>query len=100
MVVLTHEIGHFMLHPQRAAAQRGGPTTIGTRALERQADAFAAELLMPAHLVRQAALEEGADARRLADRFEVSVAAMSTRLRRLGLAERQSDLLPPSGDLI
>ena len=30
---------------------------------------------MPEHLVRQAALEEGADARRLADRFDVSIQA-------------------------
>jgi Zn-dependent peptidase ImmA (M78 family) len=40
---------------------------------------------MPEHLVRQAALEEGADARRLADRFDVSIQAMHLRLRRLGL---------------
>jgi hypothetical protein len=50
---------------------------------------------MPEHLVRQAVLEHGADATRLADRFEVSRQAMSVRLRRLGLAERQRDLPPP-----
>ena len=46
--------------------------------------------------MRQAVLEEGADARRLADRFDVSIQAMRLRLRRLGLVARQSDLLPPS----
>jgi Zn-dependent peptidase ImmA (M78 family) len=46
--------------------------------------------------VRQAALEDGADARRLADRFDVSVQAMSLRLRRLGLTERHGDFPPPS----
>jgi hypothetical protein len=93
---IAHEIGHFVLHPEQARYERGGSTNEAMRAREREADAFAAELLMPEHLVRQAAFEEGADARRLADRFEVSVAAMTVRLRRLGLAERQSDLLPPS----
>ncbi len=80
----------------QARYERGGAVNEAMRAREREADAFAAELLMPEHLVRHAVLEDGADARRLADRFEVSVAAMSLRLRRLGLAERQSELLPPS----
>jgi len=93
---IAHEIGHFVLHPAQARHERGGTVNEAMRVREREADAFAAELLMPQHLVRQAALEEGVDARRLADRFEVSVAAMSLRLRRLGLAERQSDFLPPS----
>jgi predicted transcriptional regulator len=93
---IAHEIGHFVLHPPQARHERGGQVNEAMRAQEREADAFAAELLMPEHLVRRAALEDGADPRRLADRFEVSVTAMSLRLRRLGLAERQSDLLPPS----
>jgi IrrE N-terminal-like domain len=97
---IAHEIGHFVLHPAQARQERGGVVNEGMRVREREADAFAAELLMPEHLVRQAALEEGADARRLADRFEVSVAAMSVRLRRLGLAERQSELLPPSREVL
>jgi Zn-dependent peptidase ImmA (M78 family) len=93
---IAHEIGHFVLHPGRVAPERGGPTNVASGRQEREADAFAAELLMPEHLVRQATLEEGADPRRLADRFEVSEQAMTIRLQRLGLVERQSDLLPPS----
>jgi len=96
---IAHEIGHFLLHPRRAVTERGGVTNEGTSRYEREADQFAAELLMPEHLVRQAALEVGADPHLLADRFDVSVPAMTVRLRRLGLAERQSDLLPPSRDL-
>jgi len=96
---IAHEIGHFVLHDGRPLYERGGPVNEASRRLEREADAFAAELLMPEHLVRQAALEEGADPHLLADRFEVSVQAMSIRLRRLGLAERQSELLPPSRDV-
>ncbi len=97
---IAHEIGHFVLHRGRVGNERGGMANQATARLEREADQFAAELLMPEHLVRQAALEEGADPHRLADRFEVSVQAMSLRLRRLGLAERQSDLLPPSRDVL
>jgi hypothetical protein len=97
---IAHEIGHFLLHPGRAVTERGGATNRATARLEHEADQFAAELLMPEHLVRQAVLEDGADARRLADRFDVSAQAMSLRLRRLGLAERQSDLLPPSSGIV
>jgi hypothetical protein len=97
---IAHEIGHFVLHPARARHERGGTVNEAMRTQEREADAFAAELLMPEHLVRRAALEDGADVRRLADRFEVSETAMSLRLRRLGLAERQSDLLPPSREAL
>ena len=85
---IAHEVGHFLLHPGRVTSERGGVTNQATARLEREADQFAAELLMPEHLVRQAVLDDGADARRLADRFDVSAQAMSLRLRHLGLVER------------
>jgi len=97
---IAHEIGHYVLHESGPRYERGGSVNEAARWREREADTFAAELLMPEHMVRHAVLEEGADARRLADRFEVSVQAMSIRLRRLGLAERQSDLLPPSREAL
>ena len=93
---IAHEIGHFVLHPGRLAPERTGMVNEAMRFEEREADSFAAELLMPEHMVRRAAIEDGPDAQRLADRFEVSEAAMSLRLRRLGLCERQSEMLPPS----
>ena len=86
---IAHEIGHFVLHPSRQRSERGGLVNQSGRAVEREADAFAAELLMPEDLVRDAVREHGVDSKRLADRFEVSLQAMQTRLRRLGLAERQ-----------
>lgn len=83
---IAHEIGHFVLHPLRLAPERGGdPGNAVWQQQEREADQFAAELLMPEHLVREAVLREGPDAARLADHFEVSKAAMQTRLRWLGL---------------
>jgi Zn-dependent peptidase ImmA (M78 family) len=93
---IAHEIGHFVLHPERQRAERGGAVNSGMRSQEREADRFAAELLMPEHLVRHAVVQVGADVGRLAERFEVSEAAMRVRLSRLGLLERQNDLLPPS----
>ena len=81
---IAHEIGHFVLHPERGAVDEAGRTE------EREADAFAAELLMPEYLVREAVREQGLDDARLADRFEVGRKAMQARLRDLGLAERRS----------
>jgi hypothetical protein len=97
---IAHEVGHFVLHPGRLRAERGGLNNVASQRQEREADLFAAELLMPEHLVRQAAFETGADPRQLADRFDVSVQAMTVRLARLGLAERASDLLPPGRDIL
>ena len=86
---IAHEIGHFVLYPERCRPERGGVDEAGRRE-EREADTFAAELLMPEHLVRDAVREQGLDVARLADRFEVSRKAMQTRLRGLGLMERHS----------
>ena len=83
---IAHEIGHFVLHPGRPRLERGGRVTEAGRSEEREADAFAAALLMPEHLVREAVYEHGADVPRLADRFLVSSAAMQVRLRSLGLS--------------
>ena len=48
--------------------------------------------------MRQAVLDDGADVRRLADRFDVSTKAMSLRLRHLGLVERHRGIArPPRG---
>jgi len=88
---IAHEVGHFVLHPGRLAPERGGAVSIAWQLQEREADRFAAELLMPESLVREAVLENGGDADRLADRFEVSRRAMQARLRELGLAARRTD---------
>jgi predicted transcriptional regulator len=89
---IAHEIGHFVLHPERCRPERGGAVNEAGRVEEREADAFAAELLMPENLVRDAIREQGLDVDRLADRFEVSRKAMQARLRHLGLTERHSEL--------
>lgn len=83
---IAHEIGHFVLHPHRLAPERNGGVNAAWQSEEREADQFAAELLMPEHLVREAVLLHGADPVRLAERFEVSRRAMQARLKGLGLA--------------
>ncbi|MBX0328565.1 ImmA/IrrE family metallo-endopeptidase [Oscillochloris sp. ZM17-4] len=60
------------------------------RQLEIEANAFAAELLMPAPLVEQAIARYGKDVRGLAEHFDVSLQAMQIRLEKLLL-------LPPPG---
>jgi hypothetical protein len=88
---IAHEIGHFVLHPEYSRTDGGGAVTEAGRMEEREADAFAAELLMPDHLMREAVREQGLDVALLADRFEVSRKAMQARLGSLGLAERHAE---------
>ncbi len=85
---VAHEIGHHFLHSDGAAVlcrpvdvEAAGDDV---RALERQANRFAAELLMPEPLVRAQADRDGADPIALAARFGVSDIAMGYRLVNLG----------------
>lgn len=92
---IAHEIGHFVLHPHRLAPERGGdPGNAGWQQQEHEADQFAAELLMPEELVREAVVHHGPDALRLADQFQVSRAAMQARLRWLGLSGHHGGVTP------
>lgn len=99
---IAHEIGHLVLHVSGTRkAFYDGPGDIreidekpvgeelpdlGRR--EREANAFARELLMPEPLVSEQAHATGFNLPALANRFEVSVPAMRLRLRLL-------KLLPP-----
>jgi hypothetical protein len=89
-IAIAREIGHFVLHEEGCRPESGPAAGEAGRAEEREADAFAAELLMPEHLVREAVSGQDVDVARLAERFEVSRKAMQTRLLQLGLAERHS----------
>jgi hypothetical protein len=85
---VAHEVGHHLLHsdgatvlcrPADVEAAQGDE-----RARERAANRFAAELLMPEALVREAADANGPDPIALAERFGVSDVAMGFRLVTLG----------------
>lgn len=90
---VAHELGHWICHAGRAddAAPsycRSRDLSQDTdRALEREANVFGAELLLPEAAVRQA-WAASRDAEELASRFDVSVLAAQWRLYSFGLAGR------------
>lgn len=92
---IAHEIGHLLLHETRSVIvdthvyRRDAVSSMGTQKEEREANAFAAELLMPTNFVEDAYAEAIDDhptitakqlVGRLASRFEVSEQAMEIRL--------------------
>ena len=75
---VAHELGHLLLHPEPAP---------GSRVHEREANTFAAELLMPAAEIRDR-LPSPVDVavlKEIADGFGVSVAALAYRGKDLGV---------------
>lgn len=102
---IAHELGHGLLHKGRmplfvdksyAVAFRDRRSSTGEVRMEREANAFAAALLMPEGMVRAVADElawthgldmggGGGALRELAKRFKVSQEAMSYRLANLGV---------------
>lgn len=86
---IAHEIGHWVCHrhgdPAVCHLEPGAGAPRDMR--EREANVFAADLLMPAGAVR-AAVAAGAGLDDLAAMFAVSDEAMGWRLYNLGLGER------------
>jgi Zn-dependent peptidase ImmA (M78 family) len=97
---VAHEIGHFLMHRNAQdlfidkgyfAAFRDSRSSTGEDRREREANAFAAALLMPARLVKNAVAqhrfdlgdEEALDA--LAELFQISRQAMTYRVANLGI---------------
>lgn len=101
---IAHEIGHFLLHREAMpvfidkqffkpyfAAFRDNRSSTGEDRLEREANSFAAALLMPAALVREAIAQLQVDVAdedaidELAKRFGVSRQAMTFRVANLSI---------------
>jgi hypothetical protein len=90
---IAHELGHWICHAH--AAEGAAPAYCRSRDLsqdadrdlEREANVFGAELLMPEAAVREA-WAEVANAAEVAARFEVSALAAEWRLFSFGLATR------------
>ena len=88
---IAHECGHWVLHVVRSGllvcheAEVESAADQGLRQREAQANAFAQALLMPELLVHQQARSTGCNLAVLAERFDVSVAAIRLRLLKLGL---------------
>jgi hypothetical protein len=91
---IAHELGHWICH---ANGVESAPTYCRSqdvsqdtdRALEREANVFGAELLMPEPAVREA-WAEFPDASKLASQFAVSGLAAQWRLHSFGLVDRPS----------
>lgn len=90
---VAHEVGHWVLHARRGEAktyeEACAPDDIredgGSREREREANAFANELIMPEAIISMLAPELGCNLALLAERFEISVRALELRLIRLDL---------------
>jgi len=100
---IAHELGHYLLHREASSVFIDAATIFfrdkhsaeGTRWQEIEANAFAAELLMPAVAITAVVREHVGDhlldefddgvIRRLAAHFGVSIQALTVRLVRLGL---------------
>ncbi len=93
---VAREIGHWVCHCLEGRARELAPsycrpvdlTEAADRTLEREANVFAAELLMPEPAVRAAWVELG-EVEAWAARFDVSLTAMHWRLYGFGLTDRQ-----------
>jgi hypothetical protein len=97
---IAHEIGHWVCHCLEGRAHAPEPsycrpvdlTKAADRTLEREANVFAAELLMPEPAVREA-WEKFGELERCAAHFDVSPTAMQWRLYSFRLMEER-----PIGD--
>ena len=79
---IAHELSHILLHPEEIG--KGHPVyrgdVKGMSSIEREADALAAEILMPARLIFQRVMRLGYDISSLSNEFAVSDEAMEIRL--------------------
>lgn len=86
---LAHEIAHFILHrdeKQRFVDEVFARRQGGADPKEREADTFAAEILMPESAFRSAITAGVKSVQELAARFSASTAAVQVRARSLGYA--------------
>ena len=97
---IAHEVGHWVLHKDdiadrvitrtidRVPRERAKATT-PEQIREREANRFAAELLMPEERIHAAVAEHGADVVQQAERFDVSALSMAWRLYTYGYVRRR-----------
>lgn len=77
----AHELGHILLHPRGYLFRED---TYNQRTpMEREANEFAAHLLMPLDVLEPMAVDAGLSTSQLAEKFMVSNAAMSWQLSKL-----------------
>lgn len=77
---VAHELGHVALHADELEGLDERPESEHSQALERQANTFAARLLIPNAALKRLSLRGGTAAEILAKRFGVSTLAAQRRL--------------------
>jgi Zn-dependent peptidase ImmA (M78 family) len=85
---IAHELGHLLLHKDEVHIDRAFRNSISSQAIdanEIEANRFAAELLMPFHLLKNEDIsnidvEDESSLRDLARKFKVSLQAMTLRV--------------------
>jgi len=90
---MAHEFGHFVLHKSQLEKRGRWEDELLMRSdernlIEKQANEFASELLMPKKEFEAAVKNGEDDVDKLANRFEVSIAAARYRAFKLGYLER------------
>lgn len=94
---IGHELGHWVMHRtagqqslfcRRTSVEEDRTATAAPRDIEEEASLFAAELTMPAHLVKLEHARCRGELRTLCEAFGSSRAAMERRVADLGLLER------------
>lgn len=104
---IAHELGHFVLHRRARELfidksytmiyRRDQESSTGELQIEREANQFAAAILMPKHHILEEITKYEFDLgdevalRSLADKFQVSTQAMSLRLAKLGFFSQRSE---------
>ena len=97
---IAHEVGHWVLHRDDIAnlvvtrtiehvPRDAAKATTPEELREREANRFAAELLMPEERVHAAVAADGAEVVALAGRFDVSALSMAWRLYNFGYVRRR-----------
>lgn len=83
---IAHEIGHYVLkHKESHILKRDELSSLGTNQQEKEANAFAAELLMPEEIFKFLYKDVGLTDRELAIEFGVSTHAIAVRKQTLRL---------------
>jgi len=89
----AHELKHYFCDRRRHGDFYWCATTAHTPWLERQANKFAAELLMPPLMMQDLVRKHGLDCEAIARRLGLSIEAVFYRLRVLGLHTPEMEML-------
>lgn len=90
---VAHELGHYMMHRNKSEAFTDEVFFRAEKKdiIEYRANEFASQLLMPEERIKKAISEGDRNLGKLAERFNVSSAAMKVRVQELGYKLKQNE---------